>query len=121
MKLQSVSLRRSDRLSEKWVQDQIADDPSILTLGDLIVKDKERMQPSAGRLDLLLQDPETLKRYEVEIQLGSTDESHIIRTIEYWDIERKRYPQYEHAAVIVAEEITSRFLNVIQLFMERFH
>jgi hypothetical protein len=52
----------------------------------------------------------------VEIQLGATDESHIIRTIEYWDIERKRYPQYEHAAVIVAEEITSRFLNIIQLF-----
>jgi hypothetical protein len=74
------------------------------------------MQPNAGRLDLLLQDPETLKRYEVEIQLGATDESHIIRTIEYWDIERKRYPQYEHAAVIVAEEITARFLNVIQLF-----
>ncbi|MDD5389991.1 MAG: hypothetical protein PHD37_11630 [Gallionellaceae bacterium] len=48
--------------------------------------------------------------------MGATDESHIIRTIEYWDIERKRYPQYEHAAVIIAEEITSRFLNVIQLF-----
>src|SRR3989442_12160081 len=72
--------------------------------------------PMPGRLDLLLQDPETLKRYEVEIQLGPTDESHIIRTIEYWDIERKRYPQYEHTAVIVAEEITSRFLNVIGLF-----
>lgn len=53
---------------------------------------------------------------EVEIQLGSIDESHIIRTIEYWDLERKRYPQYEHVAVIIAEEITSRFLNVIQLF-----
>src|SRR3954471_23941689 len=26
------------------------------------------------------------------------------------------YPQYEHVAVIVAEQITSRFLNVIQLF-----
>jgi hypothetical protein len=50
------------------------------------------------------------------VELGSTDESHIIRTVEYWDIERKRYPQYEHAAVMVAEEITSRFLNVIQLF-----
>ena len=50
------------------------------------------------------------------MQLGATDESHIIRTIEYWDIEKKRYPQYEHAAVIVAEEITGRFLNVIQLF-----
>ncbi len=30
-----------------------------------------------------------------------------------WDIERKRYPQYDHTAVIVAEDITSRFLNVI--------
>src|SRR5262249_20642285 len=116
MKLEAVSIRRSNVLTEKWVQDQIADDPSLLGLGDLVVKDKERIQANAGRLDLLLQDPETLQRYEVEVQLVPTDESHIIRTIEYWDIERKRYPQYEHAAVIIAEEITSRFLNVIQLF-----
>ena len=61
-------------------------------------------------------DTETQRRYEVEIQLGATDESHIIRTIEYWDIEKKRYPQYDHCAVIVAEDITSRFLNVISLF-----
>jgi hypothetical protein len=54
--------------------------------------------------------------YEVELQLGGTDEAHIIRTIEYWDIERKRYPQYDHCAVIVAEDITSRFLNVLALF-----
>lgn len=65
---------------------------------------------------MLLQDTDINKRYEVEIQLGKTDESHVIRTIEYWDIERKRYPQYEHCAVIVAEEITSRFFNVISLF-----
>ncbi len=116
MKLESVSLKRTANLDEKWVQQQIADDPALLGLGDLIVKDKERIQPNAGRLDLLLQDPESLKRYEVEIQLGETDESHIIRTIEYWDIERKRYPQYEHCAVIIAEDITGRFLNVIQLF-----
>lgn len=116
MKLESVSIKRHEHLTEKWVQDQIADDPTILGLGDLVLKDRERVQAGAGRLDLLLQEPETLKRYEVEIQLGSTDESHVIRTVEYWDIERKRYPQYEHAAVIVAEEITARFLNVIQLF-----
>ena len=42
--------------------------------------------------------------------------SHIIRTIEYWDMEKKRYPQYNHCAVIIAEEITSRFMNVISLF-----
>jgi len=67
-------------------------------------------------LDLLLQDSESSRRYEVEIQLGRTDESHIIRTIEYWDIERRRYPQYDHCAVIVAEEMAARFLNVISLF-----
>lgn len=87
-----------------------------MSLGDVILKDKERIQPSAGRLDLLLQDADSHGRYEVEIQLGSTDESHIIRTIEYWDIERKRYPQYDHTAVIITEDITRRFLNVIQLF-----
>jgi hypothetical protein len=63
-----------------------------------------------------LQDPETNRRYEVEVQLGATDETHIVCTIEYWDIERKRYPQYDHCAVIIAEDITSRFLNVVSLF-----
>ena len=48
--------------------------------GDLILKDKERSQPRAGRLDLLLQDPETDRRYEVELQLGRTDGSHIVRS-----------------------------------------
>jgi len=47
--------------------------------------------------------------------LGGLDESHIIRTIEYWDIERQRYPTYEHRAVIVAEEITARYFNVVRL------
>jgi hypothetical protein len=115
-KLTKLSIRNHPELSERWVQERIAEDPSILGLGDLILKDKERTQAGAGRLDLLLQEADSSRRYEVEIQLGKTDESHIIRTIEYWDIERKRYPQYEHTAVIVAEEITSRFLNVISLF-----
>ena len=115
-KLTKLSIRSHPELSERWVQERIAEDPSILGLGDVILKDKERIQAGAGRLDLLLQEADSSRRYEVEIQLGKTDESHIIRTIEYWDIERKRYPQYEHTAVIVAEEITSRFLNVISLF-----
>lgn len=116
IKPERVWLQSSSTINEKWIQEQIAIDPAILGLGDLILKDKERTQPKAGRLDLLLQDAETKRRYEVEIQLGKTDETHIIRTIEYWDIERKRYPQYDHCAVIIAEDITSRFLNVIGLF-----
>lgn len=116
VKFEKISLKNHPEFNEQWVQDRIAEDPSILGLGDVILKDKERIQPRAGRLDLLLQDAELNRRYEVEIQLGNTDESHIIRTIEYWDIEHKRYPQYDHVAVIVAEDITSRFLNVISLF-----
>lgn len=114
--LSKLSLKSHPELTERWVQDRIAENPQILGLGDVVLKDKERIQPRAGRLDLLLQDTESNHRFEVEVQLGRTDESHIIRTIEYWDIERKRYPQYEHTAVIVAEEITARFLNVISLF-----
>lgn len=116
IKPEKISLKDHPTLNESWLQDIIANNPEIIGLGDLVLKDKERKQLRAGRLDILLQDQEIYKRYEVEIQLGKTDESHIIRTIEYWDIERKRYPQYEHCAVIIAEEITSRFLNVVSLF-----
>lgn len=116
IKLKTVNLKNHPTLNERWLQDIIADDPSVLGIGDVILKDKERIQTGAGRLDLLLQDADGHGRYEVEIQLGATDESHIIRTIEYWDIERKKYPQYDHTAVIIAEDITSRFLNVVGLF-----
>ena len=115
LRSERVSLRAHPDFNEAWVQRLIAEDPAILGLGDLVLRASEKTLPQSGRLDLLLQDPETRRRYEVELQLGATDESHIIRTIEYWDIERKRYPQYDHCAVIIAEDITSRFLNVISL------
>ncbi len=101
---------------ERFIQQLLADDPTLLTLGDLILRDKERSQPSGARLDLLFETQDGKRWYEVEVQLGPTNETHIIRTIEYWDIERKRYPAKEHIAVIVAEQITSRYFNVISLF-----
>lgn len=100
---------------EYWLQDQIFNNPSVLGLGDLDVVSKEKKQSSGGKLDLLLKDPEDDKMFEVEVMLGATDESHIIRTIEYWDLERKRWPKRQHFAVLVAESITRRFFNVIQL------
>lgn len=116
VRLKTVSLKGNSMFSEQWVQDVIKEDPQLLGIGDVVVRDYERRQPGAGRLDLLLQDRDGNGRYEVEIQLGATDESHIIRTIEYWDIERRRFPKYDHTAVIVAEVINSRFLNVVSLF-----
>ena len=115
-KFSSVDMRKRG-ISEASIESQIAAQPEILGLGDdLVLVDRQRQQPGAGRLDLLLQDADQSKRWEVELQLGKTDESHIIRVLEYWDIERKRYPNYEHTAVIIAEDITSRFMNVISLF-----
>jgi predicted transport protein len=114
--LKTITLKNHQEYNERWLQEVIASDPGLLGIGDVALKDRERIQPGAGRLDLLFQEVEGYGRYEVEIQLGPTDESHSIRTIEYWDLEKKRYPQYDHTAVIIAENITSRFLNVISLF-----
>ena len=116
--LESINLKNNQTLNEKWLQAQIAENPAILGLGELHLRTREKIVSSGGRLDLLLEDADSDSptRYECEIQLGDTDESHIIRTIEYWDLERKRYPQYDHVAVLVAEGVTSRFLNVLSLF-----
>lgn len=110
---EKISLKT--HFNEKWLQDRIEEDPSILGLGDLDPIQRERKQSSGGRIDFLFLNNETETMYETEIQLGATDESHIIRTIEYWDIERRRFPSKDHRAVIVAEEITNRFFNVIAL------
>lgn len=113
--LNKIPLKNNPKINEDMIQEFIFNDPSVLGLGDLTAIQREKVQPLGGRLDILLADDDG-NRYEVEIQLGSTDPSHIIRTIEYWDTEKKRYPQYDHCAVIVAEEITGRFMNVISLF-----
>ena len=112
---EKISLKNNPEIKEDLIQSFIFNDPKVLGLGDLTPIQRERIQPQGGRLDVLLAD-DNGTRYEVELQLGATDPSHIIRTIEYWDTERKRYPQYDHCAVIIVEEITSRFMNVISLF-----
>jgi len=70
---------------EFWLQGLIARTPEILGLGDLILEGREVQVSSGGRVDLILLDqntePET--EYLVEVQLGPTDPSHIVRAIEY--------------------------------------
>lgn len=113
--MERISLKNHSEVNEDMIQQYIFDNTGVLGLGDLTALRREKVQPAGGRLDMLLMDDDNT-RYEVEIQLGATDPSHIIRTIEYWDSEKKRYPQFDHCAVIVAEEITGRFMNVISLF-----
>jgi hypothetical protein len=115
VKAKKISLKNHPQFNEKWLQLKIAEDPSILGLKDLRLIERERRVSSGGRIDLLLKDDSLNRLYEVEVQLGKTDETHIIRTIEYWDLEKRKNPSCEHRAVIVAEDITNRFFNVIYL------
>ncbi|MCI0355838.1 MAG: hypothetical protein L0099_12475 [Acidobacteria bacterium] len=111
-------LKNHPRFDEAWIRDCVARDPSLLGLGRTRLLAVERTQTGAGRLDLLLETMDSARRYVVELMLGRVDESHIVRCIEYWDIERRRCPRVEHVAVLAAEDMTSRFLNVLTLIRQ---
>jgi len=101
---------------EYWLQDIIYKNPEKLGLGNLVPVNKEKRQSSGGRLDILLKDPEDNNAmYEIEAMLGETDPSHIIRSIEYWDNEKRKYPQRQHFCVLIAESFDRRYFNVIQI------
>jgi len=106
---------RNTGKDEYWLQDIIYANPEKLNLGNLIAIRKEKKQSNGGRLDILLKDPADNTMYEVEVMLGETDPSHIIRSIEYWDNEKRKYPQRQHFAVLIAESFERRYFNVIQL------
>ena len=104
-------------ITEATVRDFLYENPKCLGLGDGVAGvEMERTQPNrGGNLDLLLEDlsdPNNPKRYAVEIQRGKLDAEHIVRAIGYWDWERARFPDYEHHAVLVVEDI-GRFFNVV--------
>lgn len=99
---------------EKWIQDIIENDPSLLPFENLVLVSKERKQSTGGKIDFLMKSEDN-SMYEIEVMLGDTDPSHIIRCIEYWDIEKRRFPQRQHFAVLVAESFNRRYFNIIQL------
>ncbi len=113
-----LSFKNHPRFDEAWIRDRVARDPSLLGLGLTRLLAVERIQPGAGRLDLLLESADGDRRYVVELMLGRVDESHIVRCIEYWDYERRRCPRVETVAVLAAEDMTSRFLNVLTLIRQ---
>ncbi len=108
-----LSLHQHPDIHECWLRDRIAADPAILGLGPLALKDAERLQPESGRLDLLLE--RGCRRYVLELMLGALNESHLFRCLEYWDSERRRFPAYDHCAVLVAEHISPRMASVVRL------
>jgi len=106
---------RNTGKDEYWLQEKIYANPEKLGIGNLVAVRMEKIQSNGGRLDILLKDPNDNTMYEVEVMLGETDPSHIIRSIEYWDNEKRKYPQRQHFAVLIAESFDRRYFNVIQL------
>lgn len=110
--IKTISIRDAGH-DEKWLETHILDNTSSLGLGELDVVANQR-PAGGGILDILLRDTDSNTMYEVEVQLGSTDPSHIMRTIEYWSNEKRKWPNRQHYAVLVAENITRRFYDVMQ-------
>ncbi len=54
VKAERISLKKN--YTEKWLQDRIEEDPSILGLGDLTIVRRERQQSTGGRIDFLLRE-----------------------------------------------------------------
>jgi len=106
---------RDTGFDEYWLQDQIVVNPASLQLTDSEVISRERQRASGKRLDVFLKDLEDDSMCEVEVMLGDTDLSHIIRTIDYRDNEKCKWPRRQHHPVLNADSITRRFSNVIQL------
>jgi hypothetical protein len=74
-----VSLKGHSTYDETWLTNKIVENPALLGLGDLDVRDRERRQPSAGRLDLrAVQVKETLTLVATQVldllPLGTEEE-----------------------------------------------
>jgi len=98
--------------AEQSLVEQISEDPAGLGLGDL---DLKRASWRSRQISLLLESPAESVLFVVELQLGPTDDRHVIRVVERWLNERKRQRIKRCSAVLVAEEIAPRYVNILAL------
>ena len=98
--------------TEQWLVDRINENPAVLGLGDL---DLKRASWRSRQISLLLKSPAESVLFVVELRLGPTDERHVIRVVERWSTERKRQRLNRCSAVLVAEEIAPRYVNILEL------
>ena len=92
--------------------EQISEDPAVLGLGDL---DLKRASWRSRQISLLLESPAESVLFVVELQLGPTDDRHVIRVVDRWLTERKRQRTKRCSAVLVAEEIAPRYVNILKI------
>lgn len=96
------------------VVQRLVEDPAIIGLGDLEIE-RVLLSRRPGQAGFLLEDRVGSSFYVVELQLGPTDDRQLIRLVERWAAERKRQRPSRCFAVLVAEEIALRYLNLVHL------
>lgn len=118
--LECIDLSQRLRTNKQWLADRLMQDPSQLGLGDLTLVDHQRAQQTGASLGLLLTDGNEARatRYALDVQLGAADPDQLVRAIERWSHERQQHPNHEHVAVIVAEHVSSRLLEVMRLMSD---
>ena len=103
---------RGGASNEQSLVERINEDPTVLGLGDL---DLKRASWRSRQVSLLLESPAESVLFVVELQLGPTDDRHIMRVVERWLTERKHQRMKRCSAVLVAEEIAPRYVNILAL------
>jgi hypothetical protein len=108
LRAERLRLAEHPTFNNDWLRERIVNDASILGLGNLCLADEGRQ--TDGRLELLLRDPATGERFTVLVRNGLAEDGDLVRVLEQWTIERGRYPEHPHFAVVIAEQFAPRFL-----------
>ena len=108
----SPARSRGGASAEHTLAERIHEDPAVLGLGDL---DLKRASWRSRQISLLLASPAESVLFVVELQLGPTDDRHVVRVVDRWLTERKRQRTKRCSAVLVAEEIAPRYVNILKI------
>jgi hypothetical protein len=108
----SPARSRGGANTEQSLVERITEDPAVLGLGDV---DLKRASWRSRQISLLLESPAESVLFVVELQLAPTDDRHIMRVVERWLTERKRQRMKRCSAVLGAEEIAPRYVNILAL------
>jgi hypothetical protein len=108
----SPARSRGGANAEQSLVERINEDPIVLGLGDL---DLKRASWRSRQISLFLESPAESVLFVVELQLGPTDDRHIMRVVERWLTERRRQRFSRCSAVLVAEEIVPRYVNILKI------
>ena len=110
--MEVISLKDHTDLDEKWLKKQIIKNPKLLNLGSLEFEDEEKYSSYSGRTDLVMTSTDNKNLYVIEMMVGELDESHIIRTILYWQTERNKISNKKIYPILIAESFNNRFFEV---------